>query len=612
MKRLLLLSAAACLSAAFPARAQDDPSDVEQVIVTATRLPAPADRAPGAVVIDREDIETRGAVFAVDVLATTPGLSVFENGGFGGVASVRIRGASADKTLVLVDGVPVNDPSQPAGNFDFAAFDLADVERIEILEGPQGSLWGSDAIGGVVAFTTRELDGLDGSVEAGSYGTARATAAGGVTRDRWALGLSAAGLTSGGISKADEDDGNPERDGLDSWAVSGSGRLQPADGLRFDARLRISDSRTEVDGFAPPLFTLGDTPELAKSRSSSGLLRATADGPFDFEHQLSFSGYRIERSQTGGIPFRYDADRQVWRWQATRANAGEPWSLALGAERETLQARLSDGTRQDAGATSAFAVLRVQPAPRLSLTGSLRWDDPQDYQAVTTGRASAVFDAGAGIRLEVSWGQGFKTPTISQTACDFCFPAGPAVDLKPERAEGWDAGLRWRSADGRLQGRIGGWRLSVHDQIDFVFDPLTFDFRYQNIAETLSTGWTAEGEWEIGGGFALSANWTSTDAVDRGTGARLLRVPGAQGAAILTWTGRRGRAALTVRGESDQADAGGTRNGFVTADFAGGWRLNDRVEATLRVQNLTDANYQEVLGYGEPGRSAYVGLRLRY
>jgi vitamin B12 transporter len=223
-----------------------------------------------------------------------------------------------------------------------------------------------------------------------------------------------------------------------------------------------------------------------------------------------------------------------------------------------------------------------------------------------------VADLGAGFSANASWGQGFKTPTISEQACDFCFPAGPATNLKPERAEGWDAGLKWRSPDSRYEASVTGFHLAVRDQIDFVFDPVTFDFRYQNIDRTRSNGVEAEASAVIVPGLTGRVSYSNIDAINLDTGAQLLRVPRNQGSAVLEWVRGRGRAALTVRAESNQADAGGTRPGFVTADLAGGWKITDQIEATARIVNLADAHYEEALGYGEPRRSAYVGLRLRY
>ncbi|NEX94742.1 TonB-dependent receptor [Caulobacter sp. 17J65-9] len=598
MKRLLLSTATlAVLSAVTPAAAETtaDASDVDEVVVTATRLPTPVELAPGARVIDEAEIERSGAVFAADLLDTVPGLSVFQNGAYGGVASVRMRGASADKTLVLVDGVPQNDPSQPAGSFDFAAFDLGDVSRIEILSGPQGSLWGSDAIGGVISFTTRELDGARADIEVGSYETVRVSAAAGRSTERWALSVNAASFATDGISKADKADGNTERDGLVSRTAGLKGRYTINEKVRLDAAVRYARAEADIDGY--PVFSLEDTPETSDSESWSGLVRAVVDGPLDFQHQLSFNRYTIDR-----------------------ARPDERWAATFGVEQEDVRADLSDGSSAEQGAFSAFGVVRVKPVDRLTVTGSLRRDDPEKIKAVTTGRASATLDLGWGVSLQGSWGQGFKTPTISEAMCDFCSPPGPSLGLKPERAEGWDIGIAWASADGRFDASVTGYRLAVRDQIDFFFDPSDFSFRYRNIDRTQTRGLEAEASAELVDGVTLQAAYAYTDAEDATTGERLLRVPEHQGSVGVDWTGDRARASLTVRGESEQMDSDPTgavytpvvRDGFVVADLTGGWKLTDKVEATVRLVNLTDQHWQQTLGYGEPGRSAYVGLRLRY
>ncbi len=182
---------------------------------------------PDAQVITADDIALHQSVFAFDALAALPEVHISRAGAFGGVTTVRIRGASSDKTLVLIDGAPVNDPTSPAGGFDFSSLDLADVARIEVLSGPQGSLWGSDAIGGVIAIVTREPDGLRAGGEAGSFGTKRLTASAGTAGEHGALGIGAAWFDTGGISKADSRDGNTERDPFDSLTLQANGRVDP-------------------------------------------------------------------------------------------------------------------------------------------------------------------------------------------------------------------------------------------------------------------------------------------------------------------------------------------------------------------------------------------------
>src|SRR5690606_9087227 len=272
--------------------------------------------------------------------------------------------------------------------------------------------------------------------------------------------------------------------------------------------------------------------------------------------------------------------------------------------------RLSTGLTAEPGTTSAFATARVEPLGRLSLTGALRHDATDDFGSKTTGRLSAAFDAGAGVTLSAAWGTGFKAPSISQAVCDFCFAPQPWPELTPETAEGAEAAIGWRSADGRLEGRATFYRLTVEDQIAWDAG------RYVNIAETATDGIELEGRARLGGGFDLSLAYGWTDARDQTTGERLLRVPEHTGSATLGWSGERLSAALTVRAESEQADSDGVgtvaRAGFVTALLSGSYVLTETVTLTARIENLADAAYQQVWGYGEPGRSGYVGLRLRY
>jgi len=596
MRKLLL--AASCL--AFPTFALAQAVQVDEVVVTATRLPAFVEDTPSAHVISREEIEDRQAVFAPDILDTVPGLSVFRNGAFGGPAGVRIRGASGDKTLVLIDGVPVNDPSSPAGTYDFSGLDLADVDHIEILSGPQGSIWGSDAIGGVIAFTTRELNGFSGSFEGGSLNTTRATLAVATANADRAIGVSASGFSTDGISAAAN---GTEADGFTSWTAGVSGRTAVGSNLSVDGKLRYTEGEVDLDGYAPPFFTFGDTTDTAANRTWSGYARAKGQA-FGLEHTLLYSGLQMERINFGA----YKARRNDWRWTSGRGGPADVFAFLVGAERDETRATVSTGVAE-LGATSAFAVARWRPIERASVTGSVRYDDPDDFAAQTTGRIAGSYEIGWGLTASASFGQGFKTPTISQAVCDFCYT--PAVPLKPERAEGWDASLAWRSEGGRLAASMTGYRLSVGDQIDYVGGT------YVNIARTLTTGMEAEGEARPTEQLSLRAGYAYADAVDRSTGARLVRVPEHSGSAGLDWHGKRLRGDFTIRAQGRQADldpdsfAPTWRKGYVVADLAGSYEVQRGLELTARVENIADRRYQQVLGYGEPGRTVFVGFRIR-
>ncbi len=327
-------------------------------------------------------------------------------------------------------------------------------------------------------------------------------------------------------------------------------------------------------------------------------------------HQFSVSASDISRETVSSFPSVFEADRLAIRWQADGSAAGV--DFVIGAEREDTQGSLSSGLAEDLGVSSAFATARIDPTDRLSLTGALRFDDTDDFGSQTTGRVSGAFDAGAGFTLSAAYGTGFKTPSISQAVCDFCFSSQPFPVLRPETAEGYEGALGWGSADRGLELRLTVYRLKVEDQITYVFDPASFDSVYVNVAETATDGVELEGRARLGGGFDLGLAWAWADARDETTGARLLRVPEQSGSATLGWSGERLSGALTVRGESDQDDAGGIREAFVTAGLNGAYALTDAVTLTARIENLGDERYQQVLGYGEPGRSGYVGVRLRY
>lgn len=592
--RTLILTTAALAALAHAAHAE---TPVEEVIVTVSRLPTDPELITGAHVIDRAEIEARNVSFAADLLSTVPGVGIARNGAFGGTAAIRMRGASPDKTLVLIDGVPVDDPSDPSGAYDVGTLLTSDLERVEVLSGPQSSLWGSEAIGGVVAFTTRELDGAEAGLEAGSFGSVRGVLGAGTANERYAVSANVAGFRTDGISKADT---GTEKDGLKTVNANAGGRLTLSDTVRLDARVRYTRSSVDVDGYPPPTYELGDTNERYKTRAWQGFARATVDA-FGLTHEVSVSDYDLHRDYISSFPSAYNADRQVYRWTAAHGD-----DFVIGAERQESNAQLSTGASLDLSNTAAFAVGRLKAGP-VTLTGSVRHDDPKAYKSKTTGRLAAAVDLGGGFTAVASAGTGFKTPTISQTACDFCYT--PPVPLKPERAEGYDLRLGW--TNGRIATSLTAYRLLVRDQISYDIG------RYINIAKTSSSGLEAEFSARLSDTLRLKLAYAWLDAIDRSTGQSLLRVPDHSGSAALFWNQGPWSGALTLRGETSQSDRArdgfspARRPGFVTADVSGAYALSDRLSLTARIENLTDKRYEESFGYREPGVAGYVGVRFR-
>ncbi|RZM19139.1 MAG: TonB-dependent receptor, partial [Sphingomonas sp.] len=277
-----MLPAALIASAASAQTLPDDDSDV---VVTASRVEQAADEIGQAVtVITRDEIERRQTMVVSDLLATTPGVTVTRNGGLGGFTGVRIRGAEAEQTLVVIDGIRVNDPSSPGGGFDFANLLSSSVERIEVLRGPNSVPWGSQAIGGVVNIITAQArEGVQAraSAEYGYADTAFANAAISGAKNGLSGSLSGGYLRTDGISAAAN---GSERDGYRQYGASGRIGYEVTPGIGIDLRGYAADSRADLDGFPAPAFTLADTADYSKTQELygyAGVHANTADGRFN-------------------------------------------------------------------------------------------------------------------------------------------------------------------------------------------------------------------------------------------------------------------------------------------------------------------------------------------
>ena len=575
---------------------------VEAVTVEAARLPSPLSMTPDAHVVTADQIESRGAPFVAEVLAEVPGVSISENGAFGGVSTVRLRGASGDKTLTLIDGVPVNDPSAPAGGFDFSSLDAANVDRIEVLNGPQSALWGSDAIGGVVSIVTREPEGVSTFVEGGSLATIRSASSLGHATDRYAFGVGVSTFRTAGVSKADSRDGNTEPDGFNTTTISANARVSPSDTVTVDARARMNLAAVEYDGYGPKTG-VADSSDSSDARTGSGYVRLQARNVLGFDQTLRADLMDLDRQTHGGFPFEAAGGQQVLRWSAQRQQT--LYGLDVGAEHRSAQENTGSG-RQTSDAAGYYGIGRWTPQPAVNLTASLRQDAVQRYGGQTTGRLAGAWAAGAGFTLKSSWGQGFKAPSIFETTypCFECRQPGPARNLQPERSEGWDAGLAW--AGGPVTLDLTWFDLRVRDQINYLTGS-----GYVNIDRVRSTGLEAGAEIALPSGFSARGQLTHDDAVDGKTGVRLLKVPRDVGSAALAWRGGKITAETGLRAQDAAPDVYGVIRPFAVAYLNGAYALTAKLSLTARIENLGGEHYQQAFGYGEPGRMVLVGLKWR-
>jgi vitamin B12 transporter len=612
-KFFLLLSAAVIAS---PAYAQDIPDDdAPELVVTATRVAQPASEVGQAVtVIDRAEIERRQTTVVSDLLATTPGVTVTRNGPLGALTGVRIRGAESDQTLVVIDGVRVNDPSSTGGGFDFGNLLSSSVERIEILRGPNSVPWGSQAIGGVVnIITAAPTEGLQARANA-EYGYADSMfASAGVSGKTGPVSGSLTGgyLRTDGISSAAD---GTERDGYRQYGATGRLGIEFTPGVGLDLRGYFADSRVALDGFPAPTYELADDAEYAKTQEVygyAGLHANFADGRFN--NRVAFTIADIDRDNYdpafGADPSFIGRGRsERYEYQGDFRPLDQV-RIVAGVEREN--SRFNDGfTYTDTGITSVYGQLIVKPLDILTLTGGVRNDDHEDFGNHTTFGANAALALRTGTTVRASYSEGFKAPTLYQLYSDY-----GTRSLDPETARNFDVGVEQALLDNRARVGITYFNRRTRNQIDFDLGTFT----YQNIARAEADGVEVSLALRPVDALNLTANYSYIHTENRSVGVNfgndLARRPRQTASVSADYRFPFG---LSIGGtvtmvDDSFDDVGNTvrLDGYAVGSVRAEVPINDRIAIYGRVDNVTDASYQTVTGYGTYGRAAYGGVRLR-
>ena len=625
-KSLLLASALAT-----PALAQQapvaDPSASDEIVVTALRTSIKVNQVPNSItVLDKAAIDASQQFTVSDLIVRTPGVTASRTGGFGTTTGVRIRGAESDQTVVVIDGVKLNDPSAPGGGYDFGDLFVGDAAQIEVLRGPQSTLWGSQAIGGVVNIVTAlPSEGVQGSAEAegGSRGTAsgRAAIGGAQGAIRWQIAGNA--FRTDGISAIAPAFGGHERDGYRHYGTSGRLLADITPDVSLDLRGYWSHGRVDLDS----TFGAPDTPEYQKSTNwigYAGVNFALFDGRL--KNRLAVTRDQIDRDNfdpSAGTPdktFTASGRNDHVEYQGNLAIA-DGWNAIFGAEHEHSRFRAiapqyqTVPDRGDVSIDSVYGQLNGTIVDHLRLTGGIRYDDHQVYGGKTLFSAGGVWTAG-GTTVRASYGEGFKAPTLYQLHSDY-----GNLALEPERAHGWDAGVEQHL--GRHVTVSATWfDRDTHDLIQFAFSPPRADRPfgyYQNVAKANAHGIEA-GAAATFGPLTLNANYTWTDAKDRSPGATygkdLIRRPRNTANADVSYAwafGLTAAVALTHASHSYENAANTTRlGGYTLVDLRAEMPLGHGLTLFGRVENLFDETYETAYRFGALGRSVYGGVRAKF
>jgi len=621
MKKTILLCGASLwaltLTSAFAESEFDEKNwDGDEIIVSASRYEQPISNiGTSLTVISEQEIEKFQTVFVQDILQSVPGVSLNQNGPFGGSSSIRIRGNSSDQTVILIDGVQVNDVSSPGGSFNFANLEPSAIERVEVLRGPQSILYGSDAIGGVINVLTKSgEEGLGGGlfIEAGSYATVRGGGNVYGGNDKISGNLIISGITTNGISKADENNGNTEDDGYENITAHGKVTAKIADFLTTEIIARYSDSENEFDSFGP---ADGDEVGHSKEYLIAGKWHFDLlDG--DFLSTLSVDYAKTDRQNltNGAESFAAEGERfNIDYFGNYKIN--ESIRISFGAQHEELDI-LSD-TNRDFNIDSLLTELGYtgqDGLDGLTLTAGIRYDDHSTFGGVTTGRITAAyFVEETGTKVFANWGEGFKAPTVFQLTF-VCCGLLPATDLNPEESDAWEIGLEQRLWDDRIMLGITYFDQDTDNLI--IFSP-TFEAgtpAYLNVDQASSKGLELSAFVQVLDNLSIQANYTYTDAKNRITDAQLIRVPENAAFGRIDWqVTEKASLTLDITYNGEEAERfGQTVDGWVRFDIKGTYQITEHFEIYGRIDNLFDEDYQQILGYGTPGTSGFVGVRGQF
>ncbi len=640
-----ILPLAACLCLALVSNrvfAQEDTIELDRLLVTARLQPISIkDVASSVTVISREEIEQKQFKYLSEVLRDVPGFSVSQAGGPGSQTQVRVRGAEANQVLVLIDGVRANDPAA-SGEFQYQLALTADIERIEIIRGPQSATWGSDAMAGVInIIRRRDVNNqyVSGIFEAGSFDSINVSADGGYANERFSVSGGIAYLDSGGTNISRE--GN-ETDGADNTTGNIALVFNAAEALSLrltGLSINASNDFDDIDYFVTGLPQDADRVTESNQNFLSGeLAYDPKQKPFSSTFSLHWMNSDNKNFADGLWSGSTAADTMEYR---LRGNAvmGEKNNHRLGFSIEYEKVNFSqrgeasvygDPNQDQSYDSNGYAIEYVgTPATGLTWTLSGRLDDYSDFANAATWQLAASYQSSPGLRLHASVGTGSKVPTFTERYGFYedLFIGNP--DLKPESSRGWEIGLNTDWSEGRYQLQLAYFDQDLQDEIDgFVFDPGTFLFTAKNRqSNSRRKGLEAVFDTRLGQSFSLKASFTYTNASEKDDAGRWIpeaRRPKNMASLSANYAFSENRASLNLNlnYNGPQQDVYFSPVTFVSErvdmpaytvlDLAAAWKLTRSLELTGRISNLLDQDYEEILGFVRPGRALYAGLRGRF
>ncbi len=623
----------------------EDIHSLKEILVTASRTPL-SSRQTGSsyTIIDAEQIAQRQAVHVSDLLRDVPGIAVSRSGGIGAQTQIRLRGAEADQTLVLIDGIEANDPSQGSG-FDFAHLLTSDIERIEIIRGPQSSLWGSDAMAGVINIITKEAgEGtqLTGLLEGGSFATVRGAVGASHRGSNYHISINGNFLRSDGTNVAEQGD---EDDGYKNATLNLKAGINPLDNIELSVLARHTIAEKDFDPAPFPAFVPADGDRESESTQTYIMGRAKLDlfdGGWQHIASVAFTDTDNdnfadgeENTSTQGEKLKFSYQTSIFFDTTTFADASHTVTLAIETETEkfkqTGKPSFFGNPNQEQRFTNNgyVAEYRLDLWDRLFISTSVRYDDNDLFENPITYRGSIAYNiTTTGTTLRGAYGTAVKNPSFTDRFgfTPDTFFGNPNLD--PERSKGWEVGIDQDLFNDHMRISLTFFQERLEDEINgFFFDPTlgTFGgFTAVNIdGESERKGVEVAVQTDITDSLTIIGSYTYVDSTQEDvTGKQTREIRRPEHVASLNVNYRflndKANINLGIDYTGDQTDndfstfpaTSVSLDDYVLVNLAAEYSFTDNISLFGRIENLLDEDYRDIFGFSTPGIAGYAGIRM--
>jgi len=617
----LILSAAILPLTTLSAYAQSALNTVDdEIIVTGLRAVSAQDITSSVTVLDIDDLNIRNSPFVVDQLRAVPGVAVSRGGSLSGLTQIRIRGAEANHTLVLLNGIEISDPNN--GETDFGLWSGLNVERIEVARGEQSALYGSDAIGGVISITTGG-EGFNASGEYGSFDTFRGQAGYQGQVEGLSYGVIGSGFSTNGVDTSGVDGG--ERDGSSSYSLGVNGALEFSSNATLSGFTSYRQTDVEFDGF------FGDNTEA--EQFITALTFDLQTGPVSHIARANYS--RVNRENFSGDVFNNETigARTKFSYSPSIDFGDETQGVTLSAvaeieneDYERIDTNIAFGDPNQIASFDSFA-LGGEIRGRfngLAINGSLRHDDNDgQFENATTWRIGAAYNFAFGGKLRGSIGEGVKNPTFTEL---FGFAPANFVgnpNLLPEKSQSFEVG--YDQIFGPFNASITYFNAELEDEIFTNFG--VFPFTADNLqGDSERDGFEVSAGWQVNENLSVSGFVSQIDSTND-SGVDEIRVPEWTGSASVNWespTKDGFRIAIAADFVGEQLDTDFSifdpvtfqspnvpLDSYVLLSATAEYPITDHFSLTLRGENLFDETITDVVNTNQPGAGVFFGFKLR-